>query len=85
MIDFFSTLVNFSVCVALCALAIAGASSAPVVPTTTAALAATMDLRIFTGFLLMFMPGAVYRGARRWMPDAGQRRVVLMIDMEPGR
>src|SRR5690348_7494206 len=43
----FVTAVNFSVCVVLCALATAGSTSAPVPLSTTAAPAATMDLRIF--------------------------------------
>src|ERR1700733_5329130 len=46
-IDFFSTEVNFSVCVALCALATAGTTSAPVVPRMTAAPTAMTDLRPF--------------------------------------
>ena len=41
------TAVSFSVCVALFALAMAGSASAPVVPRTTAAPAAAMDLRTF--------------------------------------
>ena len=41
------TAVNFSVVVALCALAIAGSTSAPVPPRTTAAPVAAMDLRNF--------------------------------------
>ena len=48
----FCTAMNFSVCVALCALATAGSTSAPVVPRTTAAPAATMDVRTFMISLL---------------------------------
>src|SRR5690348_10257347 len=41
------TAVNFSVCEALCALAMAGSANTPVVPMTAAAPAAAMDLRTF--------------------------------------
>jgi len=40
----FVTAVNFSVVEALCALATAGSTNAPVVPRTTAAAAAAIDL-----------------------------------------
>src|SRR5262249_2656736 len=43
----FCTAVNLSVCVALCALATAGATDSPGVPRTTAALAAATDVRSF--------------------------------------
>src|SRR5690348_1958502 len=45
------TAVNFSVCVVLWALATAGSRTAPVPPSTTAAPAAAMDVRIFMEYL----------------------------------
>jgi hypothetical protein len=56
--------VNFSVCQAPCALATAGITSAPVVPRTTAAPAATMDLR---SFMIPLLPTghSLFRGMMR--------------------
>src|SRR5271169_1763759 len=47
VVELFVTEMNFSVVEALCALATAGSTSAPVVPRTTAAPAAARDVRRF--------------------------------------
>src|SRR5690349_24884210 len=61
-----SVAVNFSVVVALCALATAGSTKAAVPPRTAAAAAAVMDRRIFMVTLLLRGLRPSGHDERRW-------------------
>jgi hypothetical protein len=80
----FVTAVNFSVVEALCALATAGSTSAPVVPRTTAAPAAAMDMRILM-ITLLFCLRLSAQGTVVDVCDAGRSGLALARRQASGR
>src|SRR5262249_31828903 len=77
----FCTAVNLSVCVALCALATAGSTNAPVVPRTTAAPAAASDVR---GFMILSPIRQVSSAGRQRRCGAGRERKLPSGTALPG-